>query len=224
MKYGRIVRGRFLERPNRFIAYVDIEGKREIVHVKNTGRCAELLLPEAKVALEFCGGSQRKTQYDLVSVYKQGLGWVNMDSQAPNRVVGEYLATRRDITYIKPEYRFGASRIDFYFEKGNTKCLMEVKGVTLEREGIGYFPDAPTERGIKHIYELMDALERGYDSYLVFVVQMPGITLVRPNDVTHPQFGQALREAAEKGVRIMAAECAVSPEELKILRMNVITV
>lgn len=219
MRYQKIAEAEFLDRPNRFIAHVKLNGAVETVHVKNTGRCAELLLPGAKVILEDCDKPGRKTRYDLIGVYKEGLGLVNMDSQAPNQVVGEYLAAQEEITYIKPEYRYGDSRVDFYFERAGRKCLMEVKGVTLEREGIAYFPDAPTERGVKHIRELQKALAEGYESYIVFVVQMPGITLVRPNDDTHPAFGEALREAAAQGVRVLALECEMEPDALWGRRM-----
>ena len=214
MKYTNTVKGTFVDRPNRFVAHVLIDGRRETVHVKNTGRCGELLLPGADVVLERSANPARKTAYDLISVYKRSLGWVNMDSQAPNRVAGEYLETRQEITYIKPECRYGDSRMDFYFEKGETRCLMEVKGVTLEREGTAYFPDAPTLRGVKHIRELQRALAEGYESYLAFVIQMEGIRRVLPNDETHPQFGQALREAAAAGVKILYLSCGVTENEL----------
>lgn len=235
MKYQRMAPGIFLDRPNRFIAHVQIDGKEETVHVKNTGRCRELLLPGAQVMLQLSDNPNRKTAWDLISVKKEGLGWVNMDSQAPNRVVREFLEKQPGITYIRPEYRYGDSRVDFYFERfaANGKdpggeqqtngapgeprqCLMEVKGVTLERDGIAYFPDAPTERGVKHIRELQRALAEGYDSYLAFVIQMEGITEVRPNDETHPAFGQALREAAAAGVQVLCLPCAVKKDSLTV--------
>lgn len=235
MKYQRMAPGIFLDRPNRFIAHVQIGGKEETVHVKNTGRCRELLLPGAQVMLQLSDNPNRKTAWDLISVKKEGLGWVNMDSQAPNRVVMEFLEKQPGITYIRPEYRYGDSRVDFYFERfaANGKdpggeqqtngapgeprqCLMEVKGVTLERDGIAYFPDAPTERGVKHILELQRALAEGYDSYLAFVIQMEGITEVRPNDETHPAFGQALREAAAAGVQVLCLPCAVKKDSLTV--------
>lgn len=161
MKYNKTIQAKFIDRPNRFIAHVEVDGQVETVHVKNTGRCRELLLPGATVILSVADNPDRKTKYDLIAVYKEGIGLINMDSQAPNVVVGEYLAGCNDITFIKPEYKYGDSRIDFYFEKGDMKCLMEVKGVTLERDGICYFPDAPTERGVKHIRELLKAKEEG---------------------------------------------------------------
>lgn len=235
MKYQRMAPGIFLDRPNRFIAHVQIDGKEETVHVKNTGRCRELLLPGAQVMLQLSDNPNRKTAWDLISVKKEGLGWVNMDSQAPNRVVREFLEKQPGITYIRPEYRYGDSRVDFYFERfaANGKdpggeqqtngapgeprqCLMEVKGVTLERDGIAYFPDAPTERGVKHILELQRALAEGYDSYLAFVIQMEGITEVRPNNETHPAFGQALREAAAAGVQVLCLPCAVKKDSLTV--------
>ena len=216
MKYARTVEARFLDRPNRFIAHVELEGKTETVHVKNTGRCKELLIPGCTVILSVADNPERKTKYDLVAVYKEGLGLVNMDSQAPNVVVGEYLSVSSDITYLKPEYKFGESRIDFYFEKGETKCLMEVKGVTLEKEGVAYFPDAPTQRGVKHIYELMKAKAQGYEAYLAFVVQMEGIQQVLPNHKTHPEFAQAYQEAVVNGVQVVTFVCGVREDCLWI--------
>lgn len=235
MKYQRMAPGIFLDRPNRFIAHVQIDGKEETVHVKNTGRCRELLLPGAQVMLQLSDNPNRKTAWDLIGVKKEGLGWVNMDSQAPNRVVMEFLEKQPGITYIRPEYRYGDSRVDFYFERlaANGKdpggeqqtngapgeprqCLMEVKGVTLERDGIAYFPDAPTERGVKHIRELMAAVGAGIPAAIFFVIQMAGVDRFVPNDDTHPAFGQALREAAAAGVRVLAFDCAVTPDSLEI--------
>lgn len=228
MNYKNIVEGRFLSRPNRFIAQVEIDGREETVHVKNTGRCRELLLPGAKVYLEKAGNPNRKTAYDLVGVYKEGLGLVNMDSQAANVVVGEWLAKQQSgtapkeitlfsgIEKIKAEHTFGKSRIDFFFEVNGRKCLMEVKGVTLEREKIAYFPDAPTERGIKHIQELEAGLELGYDCYVAFVIQMPGILKIYPNDETHPAFGDALRKANRAGVKVLALGCEIREDGLDI--------
>ena len=217
MRYDNITIAKFIERPNRFIAYVDIDGKMEKVHVKNTGRCKELLLPGVSVGLEKSDNPNRSTAYDLVTVYKEGIGWINMDSQAPNKVVHEWLRKQKDIAYIKPEYTYGDSRIDFYFEtEDGTKALMEVKGVTLERERIAYFPDAPTERGVKHINELVKAMEQGYKVYIAFVIQMNGIDEVRPNDETHPEFGQALRSAQKAGLTVFALPCKVTERELKI--------
>lgn len=162
MKYGKIVEGKFIDRPNRFIAHVEIAGKAETVHVKNTGRCRELLLPGAAVRLEQSDNPARKTLYDLVAVYKDRIGWINIDSQASNKVVKEWLEAQ-DYDVVRPEYTYGNSRIDFYLEKGEHKIIMEVKGCTLEINGIGYFPDAPTERGVKHLRELAAARQEGYE-------------------------------------------------------------
>lgn len=239
MKYDHIEKGTFLSRPNRFIARVEIGGREETVHVKNTGRCKELLLPGAEVYLEHSQKPGRKTAYDLVAVEKRGLGIVNMDSQAPNVVVREWLlqqqAFKEELRHtasesdrencfftglknIRPEYTFGQSRIDFYFEREEKTCLMEVKGVTLEREGIAYFPDAPTARGVKHIRELEAALEKGYECYLAFVLQLPGVRMVYPNDETHPEFGEALRQAQARGLQVLALECLVESDRLEVSR------
>lgn len=220
MKYQNTIKGRFLERPNRFIAYVDVEGNTETVHVKNTGRCKELLLSGCEVVLEISDNPNRKTKYDLIAVYKKGLGWVNIDSQAPNAVVKEWLESGRSgfegITYLKPEYNFGNSRVDFYLECGQRKILMEVKGCTLEIDKIGYFPDAPTERGVKHLKELSGAIDEGYETYIAFVIAMPEVKEVRPNVSTHPEFGEALKEARESGVKVLFLTCDVKTDELTI--------
>ena len=213
MKYINTVKGRFIERPNRFIATVETDGKRETVHVKNTGRCKELLLSGAEVVLEVSGSPSRKTKYDLIAVYKEGLGLVNIDSQAPNKVAYEWLKTK-DFDYIKPEYTIGNSRIDFYMEKGSEKYLLEVKGCTLEVDGIGYFPDAPTERGVKHLRELAALQREGYNCLVAFVIQMEGITEVRPNISTHPEFGEALSAAEKSGVKVLYLTCSVAEDEL----------
>jgi len=216
MKYKNIVEGRFVDRPNRFIAHVKIEDRMETVHVKNTGRCRELLLPDSRVLLEHSDNPNRKTAYDLVTVEKKGLGWINMDSQAPNKLMHEWLL-KQDFDYIKPEYTYGNSRIDFYMEKGQERYLWEVKGCTLEVDGMGYFPDAPTERGVKHIYELIEAKKQGYHAGLAFVIQMPGIQYVQPNVKTDPKFGEALHIAREAGVDIYALPCSVTEDEVLIL-------
>lgn len=216
MKYREIVEGIFIDRPNRFIAHVDIEGVVNTVHVKNTGRCKELLIPKTPVRLEVSDNPNRKTLYDLVAVYKKNFGWINMDSQAPNKVVKEWLETK-DYDYIKPEYKYGDSRIDFYMRKGNQEYLMEVKGCTLEIDGIGYFPDAPTTRGIKHLRELIKAKRAGYECAVAFVIQMEGINEVRPNIDTHPEFGVALQEAKETGVKILYLTCKVGRDTLEII-------
>ncbi|MCI8338970.1 MAG: DNA/RNA nuclease SfsA [Lachnospiraceae bacterium] len=217
MKYKNVVRGRFHSRENRFVAKVWIDGKLETVHVKNTGRCRELLLPEAEVVLNISENPARKTKYDLVSVYKDNLGWVNIDSQAPNRAMEEWLACR-EYTFVKPEYVFGDSRLDFYLERGGERFLMEVKGCTLEVDGTGYFPDAPTLRGIKHIRELAGAVKKGYHGILAFVIQMEGIYDVRPNVETHPEFGIALCQAMEEGVEVWLMECRVMEDALEIVK------
>ena len=215
MKYRTIKKGIFHERPNRFIAHVWIDDVLETVHVKNTGRCKELLLPGVTVILEDCNNPNRKTRYDLIAVYKEGLGLINMDSQAPNKVVAEWLTTQ-NFDYIKPEYKYGNSRVDFYMEKNGEKYLMEVKGCTLEIDGIGYFPDAPTERGVKHLKELAEASKQGYHCSIAFVIQMPGITKVLPNEVTHPEFKEAFDEAVEAGVEVLYLQCAVTEDGLEI--------
>lgn len=223
MQYGTIVRGTFIDRPNRFIAHILINDKPETVHVKNTGRCRELLLPGAQVILERSDNPARKTKYDLVSVYKEGLGLVNIDSQAPNKVAAEWLKRQPDISFIKPEYTYGTSRLDFYFERkcnDTVKCLAEVKGVTLERNGTGYFPDAPTERGLKHLKELTGAISRGFECYLIFVIQMEGIDVVYPNTETHPEFGLALEQAAASGVQVIYLGCRVRERELRAERVK----
>ena len=215
MKYREIADGIFVDRPNRFIAHVEVNGAVETVHVKNTGRCKELLLPGTAVRLEVSDNPKRKTKYDLVAVHKQGLGWVNMDSQAPNKVVGEWLA-KQGYDYIKPEFTYGKSRIDFYMEKGEQKYLMEVKGCTLEVDGIGYFPDAPTLRGVKHLHELAKAAQQGYHCAVGFVIQMEGVAEVRPNTATHPQFAEALAQARTAGVKVLFLLCRVEPDGLAI--------
>lgn len=221
MKYPNTTEAVFLERPNRFIAKVELKnGCEEIVHVKNTGRCKELLIPNARVIL--CEGTNlnRKTKYDLIAVYKNNLGWVNIDSQVPNAVMKEWLESGKsifkNITYIKPEYTYGNSRVDFYIECENRKILIEVKGGTLEIEGKGYFPDAPTQRRIKHIKELQKAHSEGYECYLAFVIAMNGITKVFPNVKTHPEFGEALKNAEKTGVKILHLPCFVSENEIRI--------
>lgn len=215
MNYQNIIHGQFHSRPNRFIAKVWIDGELETVHVKNTGRCRELLLPGAEVILECCDQPTRKTKYDLIGVYKEGLGLVNIDSQAPNKVAKEWLL-QQDYTCVRPEYTYGDSRIDFYMERGEERYLMEVKGCTLEVDGIGYFPDAPTERGIKHLHELSKAVDEGYHCMLAFVIQMEGIHEVRANAETHPAFGVALEEARQAGVEIVFLPCKIEEDSLTI--------
>ena len=213
MKYQNIAWGIFLDRPNRFIAHVEVDGHIETVHVKNTGRCRELLLPGAEVWLTAPGTEGRKTKYDLIAVRKSNGILINIDSQAPNAVVHEWLK-KQQYDLIRPEYTYGDSRIDFYLERGSERTLMEVKGCTLEVDGTGYFPDAPTARGVKHLHELSKALTDGYRAVLAFVIQMEGITEVRPNIQTHPEFGTAFEEAKAAGVRILFLPCHVEPDGL----------
>lgn len=214
MKYSKTCQAKFIDRPNRFIAHVDLNGNIETVHVKNTGRCKELLIPGVTVILEESDNVSRKTKYDLIGVYKKGFGLINIDSQAPNKVAKEWLESK-DYTYIRPEYTYGNSRIDFYMEKDEKKYLMEVKGCTLERDGIGYFPDAPTERGVKHIYELIKAKKEGYEAALAFVIQMEGVNEVFPNIETHPEFGTAMSDAKAAGVNIIFIKCKVLEDRLE---------
>lgn len=218
MQYESVVPGRFLSRPNRFIAQVEAEGGVWTVHVKNTGRCRELLTPGSAVYLEKSGNPRRKTAYDLIAVQKGDL-LVNMDAQAPNQVFAEWLEPQLpEGAVLHREYRYGDSRLDFCVEGPRGLFLIEVKGVTLEEGGEARFPDAPTERGVKHIHELRKAAEAGLGAALFFVVQMEGMKSVAPNDETHPAFGEALREAAAHGVRVCAWDCAVTPESLTIRR------
>ena len=216
MKYVKTLQAKFIDRPNRFIAHVDLNGIVETVHVKNTGRCKELLIKGVTVILEESDNESRKTKYDLIAVYKENFGLINIDSQAPNKVAKEWLESK-DYTYIKPEYTYGNSRIDFYMEKDDRKYLMEVKGCTLERDGIGYFPDAPTERGVKHIYELIKAKEDGYEVSLAFVIQMEGVNEVLPNIETHPEFGVAIDDAKKAGVNIVFIKCRVYENRLEYI-------
>lgn len=213
MKYDNITKAKFIRRPNRFIAEVELDGRVETVHVKNTGRCKELLIPGCDVYLTAPDSPGRKTKYDLVAVTKQGGLLINIDSQAPNKVAKEWLV-EQGYDKVIPEYTYGDSRIDFYMEKGSEKYLMEVKGCTLEVDGIGYFPDAPTERGVKHIHELIKAKQNGYNTMLAFVIQMDGIKEVRPNIETHPEFGIAMEEAQRAGVEVVFITCHVEPDSL----------
>lgn len=218
MQYSNIVPGRFIERPNRFIAYVEIAGRREKVHVKNTGRCRELLTPGADVYLEKSDKKERSTAYDLVAVEK-GERTVNVDSQAPNKVVGEWLEKKLlfpDLKKVRPETRYGNSRFDFYIETEKEKIFMEVKGVTLEENGVVRFPDAPSDRAVKHVEELIQAKRDGYRVFVVFVIQMRDVKVFTPNRDTHPEFADALCKAAEAGVEVLAYDCLVTPDTLEI--------
>lgn len=211
MRYKNVIPAVFVDRPNRFIAHVDINGHLETVHVKNTGRCRELLLPGAKVFLAGSENPARKTAYDLIAVRKSNGLLINIDSQAPNAVAREWLETQ-GYDVIRPEYVYGHSRLDFMMERDHERFLMEVKGCTLERNGIGYFPDAPTERGAKHLRELANAA--GYQPMLMFVIQMDGIAEVRGNWETDPVFCDALEDARKAGVKIIFLPCHVAPDEL----------
>lgn len=218
MKYENIIEGTFLSRPNRFIAMVEAEGSQAKAHVKNTGRCRELLIPGTKVFLQKHSNPERKTKYSLIGVMK-GDVIVNIDSQAPNHVVREWL--EQGGIYQKPdliaaERKYGNSRFDFYIEGEGRKAFVEVKGVTLEEEGIARFPDAPTERGVKHVKELMKCIEEGYEVYIIFVIQMKGTIRFEPNDKRHPEFGAVLREAKQAGAAIQALDCIVGRDSLKI--------
>lgn len=227
MKYNQVVEGVFIERPNRFVAKVKIDEIIETVHVKNTGRCRELLIPGSRVFLSKASNPNRKTAYDLISVYKENaLGikggnplLVNIDSQVPNTVFEEYVGAGHflpGVLKIKREATYGNSRLDFYIETKDKQIYVEIKGATLEVEGKTMFPDAPTERGIKHINELIKAVEAGYDAYIIFVVQMAGTHSYSPNRKMHPEFAHALKVAHEAGVNILALECVVTPDSLTI--------
>ena len=216
MLYDNVIRAVFVKRLNRFIAEVIIDGHSETVHVKNTGRCKELLIPGSEVWVTAPGTTDRKTKYDLIAVRKNNGLLFNIDSQAPNKVVKEWLATQ-DFDAVVPEYTYGDSRIDFYMERGNAKFLMEVKGCTLEIDGVGFFPDAPTERGVKHIRELIKAKETGYYPILAFVIQVDGVSEVRANVNTHPEFGSALDDAKKAGVEIKFLRCHVEPNSMTVV-------
>lgn len=224
MKYNHIVIGKFIARPNRFIAYVEVDGKQETVHVKNTGRCKELLVPSATVYLEMSDNPQRKTLYDLVAVEKVdghtgSSRLINMDSQAPNKVVEEWLKQKTffpDLVCVRPEKKYGNSRLDFYVETKQEKVFIEVKGVTLENDGVVRFPDAPSERAVKHVEELIAAKRDGYRVIVLFVIQMEGVQYFTPNVDTHKEFAEALVRASEAGVEILAFDCKVQPDELMI--------
>lgn len=216
MQYGKILPARFLSRPNRFVARVEAEGEELVCHVKNTGRCRELLVPGATVWLEESPNPSRKTKFDLIAVEK-GDRLINMDAQAPNKVFGEWAAAggfREGLTLLRPETTYGSSRFDFYWESSKSRGFVEVKGVTLEEDGVVRFPDAPTLRGVKHLDELVKAHEAGYEAAVCFVIQMENVRWFAPNDVTHPEFGQALRRASQAGVEILAMDCAVTPQSL----------
>lgn len=215
MHYTNIVSGKFLSRPNRFIAHVEIGGKEEICHVKNTGRCKELLQPGTTVYCADLPSPTRKTRYDLVAVQK-GERLINMDSQAPNAAAKEWLLAYGlgDIQDLKAESRHGNSRFDFSFTKDGIPCFLEVKGVTLECDGVCAFPDAPTVRGTKHLQELTQLKKQGYGAYVLFVIQLTDVAYLHPNDATDPAFAAALREAARAGVQVLAMDCTVTPDSM----------
>lgn len=223
MKYNRVVPGVFLKRPNRFIAHVCMHGKEEVCHVKNTGRCKELLVPGCTVYCAVSDNPNRKTKFDLIAVEKKvesSTLLINMDSQAPNAAVKEWLASGASpfgqIDLLKPECRHGNSRFDFYLECNKRKIFIEVKGVTLEDDGVVLFPDAPTERGVKHVHELIQCHAEGYETYILFVVQMERARYFTPNRKTHPQFADALCEAQNAGVHLLAYTCKVMPDKMTI--------
>ncbi len=224
MKYKKIVEGEFLSRPNRFIAKVNINGIEETVHVKNTGRCKELLITGAKVYLFESDNPNRKTKFDLIAVEKvtdRGTLLINIDSQVPNDIAEEWIQKNTLFTenaVIKREFTYNKSRFDFYIQDGLRKVFLEVKGVTLENEGVASFPDAPTERGMKHISELANALNEGYEAYILFVIQMKGVTLFKPNYNTHKAFGDALYNAEKQGVKILVTDSIVTPDSIVIDR------
>lgn len=217
MLYSNMYPATFLRRPNRFVAHVELEGKEVVCHVKNTGRCRELLVPGCRVWCQRADNPNRKTDYDLICVEK-GSRLINMDSQAPNAAVGQWLRSGGlgEIANLRPEYTHGNSRFDFAFELGGKPCLLEVKGVTLEHDGVCAFPDAPTQRGTRHLLGLTQAARAGFEAYVLFVIQMFDVRYLRPNDETDPAFGAALRQAAESGVRILAMDCTVTPESMTL--------
>lgn len=216
MKYSNIIKAKFKSRPNRFIAIVDVDGTEEICHVKNTGRCKELLIKGTTVYLQKADNSNRKTLYDLIAVQK-GDRLINIDSQIVNSVALEYMpALFDDISKIKPESKYGNSRFDIYLETETDKIFVEVKGVTLEKDGVALFPDAPTERGVKHLKELQKAIADGYKAFVLFVIQMDNISRFEPNKETHPKFAEELKNAQKNGVTVLAYNCTVTPNEIKI--------
>ena len=219
MQYKKVKEAIFLSRPNRFIAKVLLENREETVHVKNTGRCKELLIPGARVWLSESDNSERKTRYDLIAVEKAGQRLVNMDSQLPNAAAAEWLPRSglfSPSAILRREVTWGTSRFDLYVEDGERKAFIEVKGVTLEQEGLARFPDAPTQRGVKHLRELTACLPDGYEAYVLFVIQMDGISAFSPNEATDPAFAIALRQAAEAGVKVLAYDCTVTPDRLEL--------
>jgi sugar fermentation stimulation protein A len=221
MIYNNIKKAKFINRPNRFIANIEINGKQEVCHVKNTGRCKELLIEGADIYVQESDNSSRKTKYDLIAVYK-GDKLINIDSQAPNKVFHEFLLEGhffQNIKSIKPEYKYKNSRFDFYIETDDKKILVEVKGVTLEEDGVVMFPDAPTARGVKHLNELADCLDNGYEAYVCFIIQMKNVLYFTPNYKTHKEFGETLKKVMKKGVNIIAMDCDVTKDSLSARNM-----
>jgi sugar fermentation stimulation protein A len=223
MEYAHVEKATFLNRPNRFVANVLLDGREETVHVKNTGRCQELLLPESTVYLAEAQNPERKTRYDLIAVEKKREGksplLINMDSQIPNGATYEWLLKGNlfsENATIRREVTYGKSRFDIYVEDGDRRAFIEVKGVTLEKDGVAMFPDAPTERGIKHLRELISSMRNGYEAYVIFVIQMKEISSFCPNDETHRAFGDTLREASAAGVRVLAYDCAVTADSIAL--------
>lgn len=218
MTYENIVPATFINRPNRFIASIEIDEKPVVCHVKNTGRCKELLMPGARILVQLSDAPNRKTPCDLIAVWK-GDRLINMDAQAPNKVFGEWLASGGmgfAPTLIRPECTHGDSRFDFYFEVDGRRAFAEIKGVTLEENGVVRFPDAPTERGVKHLHGLIRSVAEGFNAYAVFIIQMKDVKWFEPNWATHPAFGDALREAQEAGVHILALDCDVTENSLTV--------
>lgn len=216
MTYKNIFTAKFINRPNRFIAHIEIDGQTEIAHVKNTGRCRELLIPGATVFVQKSNNPARKTKYDLIGVLK-GERMINMDSQIPNKVFGQWLQKSGffgPLTFVQAEKTYGSSRFDYYLETETDKIFVEIKGVTLEDEGVVLFPDAPTERGVKHINELCQCINDGYKAYIFFIIQMDNVKYFTPNRKTHPAFADALKAAAEKGVGVYALDCTVTADSI----------
>lgn len=217
MTYDNIHEAIFLDRPNRFIAHILLDGQKQVCHVKNTGRCKELLLPGAEIFVQHSANPARKTAYDLIAVRK-GDRLINMDAVAPNKVFGEWLSAGGPgyvPELIRPECIHGESRFDFYFEHGGRKAFAEVKGVTLEENGVVRFPDAPTERGVKHLHGLIRCVQEGFEAYAVFIIQMKGVKYFEPNRATHPEFAEALIQAARAGVKFIALDCDVEKDSLR---------
>lgn len=217
MQYANMRPGKFLARPNRFIAHVEMDGGVQVCHVKNTGRCRELLVPGCAVWCQESDKPERKTKYDLIAVQK-GHRLINMDSQAPNAAAKEWLSSGGlgEIENLRAEVFQGDSRFDFAFEKDGVSCFLEVKGVTLETDGVCAFPDAPTTRGVKHLEGLTQLAKAGFGAFVLFVIQMEDVRYLHPNDVTDPAFAMALREAADAGVQVLAMDCAVTPSTMVI--------